>query len=407
MVNIFTIYIIIIPYNNIEKKLIYIYISIFFITHLLQGMWFYDKYIDQMSDGLLYKNEYLISFNSSLIAFIAANLFLLVTIFVSNIFKFKSNNVKIKNNYNNAKRLTKINQSIVYFYSSIVVSIFIATIGLTNLLQNPGFLMEGNPAIFIVLLYVTQYYLSEKIYDRNLNSIDYLLLIILISLYLITSRATLIIFILQILVILIISNYKFKIKDFIFILILLWSIMLAYGYFRHIVTASLFGINLELNLIDFLFSFTDQFDWIMYLNIEGYTGLAGAINEYLFVNLSFDYGNSIIWAFLRIIPSFIYSYFDIDFLSLFHKNNYIGFSVIPGIVESAFLQGGFIGIFLWAVLTGMIMGISLNFINSKHKLFSVIVFVSLLYAIRGGVSGFIILFLTSTIMYILYNKIKN
>jgi hypothetical protein len=385
-----------------------LYSMIFFITHHLQGVWISFHFEREILKGFFYKGDsYSYLDDQIILAAMILNFgfFLLVLMPVLISKKHLSIVAAKKKSYSNNLVVKK--PYVFYLIFLIIFSLILTKIGFYNLIFRPGYNFTSGLATYLVLLYIIQFYLLARINCRSIAGFDYLAFLGVGFILLFTSRASLIIFILAIFVTLYSSRRFIKWIHFFYLSMAVWLIMVVYGIYRHIVTSKLQNLDLNIDSVSFLTNLTRQFDWIMYANIEGFSGSAATLNEVLLGTATYDYGLSIILSIFKVVPSFIYNIYGIDYLSIFKEYIYTGSATIPGIVESSILQYGLFGVLIYGLGTGILIVIFGKRLIINFNLSYIVVAITLIYSIRGGISGMIILGVSYFIMLILFHFINR
>jgi hypothetical protein len=383
-----------------------LYSLIFFITHHLQGIWISYHFETELLAGFFYKGDSYLDGQIILNAMILNLVFFLLVLMPIVISKKHLSGVAAKET-SYLKRMTVKRPYIFSLLFLFIFSIIVTKIGFYNLIFRPGYNFTTGITTYLVLLYIIEFYLLARINCRSLSGFDYVSLLGVGFILLFTSRASLIIFILAIFVTFYSSIRSIKWANFFYLIVVVWFIMVVYGIYRHIITAEIQNLNLGINSLSFITNLAQQFNWIMYANIEGITGSAATLNEVLDGNVTYDYGISIILSIFKVIPSLIYNIFDIDYLAFFKENIYKGSATIPGIVESSLLQFGLFGVLIYGLGTGILIIIFGKRLITNFNFSSIVVLISLIYSIRGGISGMTILGVSYFLMLISFHFINR
>jgi len=384
-----------------------LYSSIFFLTHHAQGTWILYNYELELVSGFYFKEmgflDNQIMLNAMILNFVFF-IMVLVPIFLSK--KHLSYILAKKDNFHFKEPSIK-RPYFFRLYFIVILSLILNKIGFYNLVNQPGFNFTAGITTYLVLLYVVEFYLLVRINTRSLSGLDYLSLLGTCFVLLFTSRAMLVIFMLTIFLTIFRPVRSIKWTQFLYLVIAVWLVMIMYGIYRHMVTTELHGVELNIDFYAFLTNFKQQIDWIMFATVEGFSGTASTLEEILSGDMSYDFGLTFILSIFKVIPSMVYNIFDIDYLTIFKENVYVGNSVIPGIVESSLLQFGLFGVPILGLGTGILIVIFGRRLIVNFNLLSIVVVVSLIYSIRGGIIGLTLLIVSYILMLFLFHLINR
>jgi hypothetical protein len=305
---------------------------------------------------------------------------------------------------------------IYMFVISVAILLTESAGGFYASITNPGLNFSYGVTMYLILLSIGKLPILQKIaYNKKINLVDVILIVIVLFFTIINARMNALLIILQLIILLNYCRLEFSRRLLLLVPLFAFSILIIFGIYREFSSRGGF-VTGELDssfFMDYL-DITTVIDWFYGFNVEGFVGLAGLLSheEYTGRGIDHDFGLSNFVFITQFIPGALRT--D-QSLPLFHFSEFMRSiypykdgSVIPPGLEIAYSNYG-----LWGViLLGGFLGYLSQFLHivmskRKHRLIYALVSVQSLNLIRGTFSNAIFFALSEIFMYFLYKLIKS